>query len=73
MGTSKSQLYANRMAFIGRRMEQNKVGHDQQTGWIEEKKIFLTGIISQVSDEMLRVAINQHQEDLNRSVEIISW
>lgn len=48
MGIFKSHLYTDRMAFIGKRLEQNKVGHDQQTGWIEEKKVSLAGIISQL-------------------------
>lgn len=42
------QIYADRMMFIGKRLEQNKVGCDQQTGWTEEK-VSLAGIIS-VSD-----------------------
>lgn len=48
MGMSKSQLYTDRMAFIGKRLEQNKIGYDQQTGWIEEKKVSLAGIILQL-------------------------
>lgn len=50
------------MAFIGKKMEQNKVGHDQQTGWVEEKKVYLTAIISQLvmsCSEQQSVCINK--------------
>lgn len=31
------------MAIIGRKIEQKNVGHDQYTGWIEEKKVAVVG------------------------------